>query len=79
MTGTLRGDKAHPGVFDNAKIKRFVPGFVCRKPFRCGVRESVEWLLGHQSEQNLSPQLDALCDKIIEAWRSRVSRVQQPG
>ena len=26
--GTLLGDKAHSAVFDNAKIKRFVPDFV---------------------------------------------------
>ena len=26
MSGTLKGDKAHPAVFDNSKIKRFVPG-----------------------------------------------------
>lgn len=69
MTGTLKGDKAHPGIFDNAKIKRFVPGFACRKPFRLGVRESVSWLRAHPEEQNLNPQLDALCDAVIEAWR----------
>ncbi len=68
MTGTLKGDKAHPGIFDNAKIKRFVPGFACRKPFRVGVRESVAWLRAHPNEQNLNPQLDALCDMVIDAW-----------
>src|SRR5690349_14115857 len=25
MIGNLKGDKAHAGVFDNSKIKRFVP------------------------------------------------------
>src|SRR5581483_7173777 len=44
MTGSLKGDKSHPGIFDNSKIKRFVPDFHCRKPFHLGVRESVEWL-----------------------------------
>ena len=68
LTGTLKGDKAHPGVFDNAKIKRFVPEFQCRKPFRVGVRESVAWLRAHPEQQNLSPQVDALIDGVIEAW-----------
>jgi nucleoside-diphosphate-sugar epimerase len=69
MTGSLKGDKAHPGVFDNTKIKRFVPSFKCRKPFRDGVRESVEWLRAHPEQQNLSPKVDALCEEVIAAWR----------
>jgi nucleoside-diphosphate-sugar epimerase len=67
MTGTLKGDKAHPGVFDNSKIKRFVPGFQCRIPFRQGVRESVGWLRSHPEEQHRRPELDALCERVIAA------------
>jgi nucleoside-diphosphate-sugar epimerase len=69
LTGTLKGDKAHPGIFDNAKIKRLVPGFECRKPFRVGVRESVAWLRAHPDQQNRKPEIDALCDQVIGAWR----------
>ncbi len=68
MTGTLKGDKAHPGVFDNAKIKRFVPEFRCRVPFRLGVRESVRWLREHPHQQNLKPELDTLIQNVIAAW-----------
>jgi nucleoside-diphosphate-sugar epimerase len=70
MTGTLKGDKAHPGVFDNSKIKRFVSAFACRKPFRVGVRESVQWLREHPGEQNRKPELDVLCEQVIAAARS---------
>ena len=69
LVGPLKGDKAQPGVFDNTKIKRFVPEFQSRKPFRVGVRESVAWLRAHPDQQNLNPQLDILCDQIITAWR----------
>lgn len=68
MSGTLKGDKAHPGVFDNARIKRFVPEFRCRTPFRVGVRESVQWLREHPDQQNLKPELDALIENVIAAW-----------
>ena len=71
LTGTLKGDKAYPGVFDNSKIKRFVPEFQCRKPFRAGVRESVVWLRTHPEQQNLNPQVDAMCDAVIAAWRNQ--------
>lgn len=71
MSGGLRGDKAHPGIFDNSKIKRFVPDFKGRKPFRVGIRESVEWLRAHPEHQNLNPQIDAVCDLVVGAWRKQ--------
>jgi nucleoside-diphosphate-sugar epimerase len=71
LTGNLKGDKSHPGVFDNSKIKRFVPEFHCRKPFRVGVRESVAWLRAHPEQQNLNPQVDATFDQVISAWQAR--------
>ena len=69
LTGNLKGDKAHPGVFDNSKIRRFVPAFQCRTPFRTGVRESVAWLREHADQQNLNPQVDATFDQVISEWR----------
>lgn len=71
MTGTLKGDKAHPGVFDNSKIKRFVPDFRCLKPFQIGVRESVAWLQQHPEDQRLNPDVDAWCDAVLGAWRGQ--------
>jgi len=69
LTGNLKGDKAHPGVFDNSKIKRFVPEFQTRKPFRVGIRESVSWLRAHPEQQNLSPKTDAMIESVIAAWK----------
>ena len=69
LAGTLKGDKAHPAVFDNSKIKRFVPEFRCRTPFRQGVRESVRWLRAHPEQQNLKPELDELIEKVIAGWQ----------
>ena len=71
FTGTLKGDKAHPGVFDNSKIKRFVPEFQCRKPFRVGVRESVAWLRAHPDQQNLNLQVEATIEAVLAAWQQR--------
>ena len=45
----LLGDKAHSVIFDNSKIKRFVPGFKAEIPFHRGAREIVEWYLGNQA------------------------------
>jgi nucleoside-diphosphate-sugar epimerase len=69
-TGNLKGDKAHPGVFDNSKIKRFVPEFRTNKLFHTGVRESVAWLRAHPDQQHLSSKVDETIDSVIAAWRS---------
>jgi nucleoside-diphosphate-sugar epimerase len=71
MTGGLKGDKAYPGVFDNSRIKRLVPEFRGRTPFRVGVRESVRWLREHPDQQNLKPEVDALVENVIAAWEQR--------
>ncbi len=71
MTGTLKGDKAQPGVFDNSKIKRFVPEFVCRKPFRIGVRESVQWLRENPGRRKIDAKVEANIEKVLAAWKAR--------
>ena len=40
----LLGDRSSSMVFDNAKIKRFVPGFAAVVPFEAGARECLAWL-----------------------------------
>jgi nucleoside-diphosphate-sugar epimerase len=72
LTGNLKGDKAQPGIFDNSKIKRFVPEFQCRKTFKAGIRESVKWLREHPDQQNLNPQVDATFDQVVAAWQKQV-------
>lgn len=70
LAGNLRGDKAHPGVFDNAKIRAAVPGFAPRIRFRDGIRESVAWLRAHPDRQNLKPEVDAICEAVAAAWEA---------
>lgn len=69
LTGTLLGDKAHPGVFDNSKIRRFVPGWSCRKSVREALDESVHWLRAHPEERRVDPKLDELIERVIGRWK----------
>ena len=41
--GSLIGDKSNSAVFDNSKIKRFVPEFDCKVPWAEGVRRTIAW------------------------------------
>jgi nucleoside-diphosphate-sugar epimerase len=69
LTGNLKGDKSHPGVFDNTRIKQLVPEYRCLKPFRVGVRESIDWLRKHPEQQKLNPEVDATIEGVIAEWR----------
>jgi nucleoside-diphosphate-sugar epimerase len=64
----LWGDKAHSLVFDNSKIKRFVPEFRCTVPFAEGIRRALAWLDAHPAEQRLDS--NAAVEKILAAWDS---------
>ena len=74
LTGTVNGDKANPAVFDNSKIKRFVPEFQCRKPFRAGIRESAEWFRQHPDRKQVNPEAEAAFDQVITAWLAEGGR-----
>ena len=41
--GSLLGDKGTSVVFDNSKIKRFVPDFQATKRYGVGIRETLAW------------------------------------
>ena len=67
----LPADKAEPGIFDNAKIKRFVPEFECRKNFRAGIAESVAWFRADPARQAVDPETDGIFSAVCAAWQAR--------
>lgn len=64
----LLGDKAASMVFDNTKIKRLVPDFACTIPFSHGAREVLAWFDADPARQVVDTALDALMDRMIEAY-----------
>jgi len=66
----LLGDKAHSMIFDNSKVKTLVPDFICRVPFSRGADEIIAWFEEDPARQEIDPDFDALCDKLIAAQRS---------
>lgn len=66
--GTLLGDKANSAVFDNTKIKRFVPDFVATTRFRDGIARSVRWFDADPRRQIVDPEADAKWDRLIAAY-----------
>lgn len=73
--GGLLGDKANSVVFDNAKLKRLVPGFVATTRFDQGIKGTVANILAHPELQVEDPEFDAWCDRVIEAVQEVARRV----
>ena len=67
----LLGDKAHSMVFDNSKVKSVVPGWVATIPFERGAREIVAWYDEDPARQQADARLDAVMDRLVEAYRPR--------
>lgn len=68
--GSLLGDKSHSVIFDNSKIKRFVPDFSAPIPFRKGIKETIKWFEDDLSRQKINEDLNNLIDKIISDFES---------
>jgi nucleoside-diphosphate-sugar epimerase len=68
FSGGLHGDKAHSAVFDNSKIKRFVPDFVATTRFRDGIARSVKWFDADPARQEIDAEANAAWDKLIAAY-----------
>lgn len=65
LEGGLLGDKANSVIFDNAKLKKAVPGFAPSIKFEIGIRKTLDYCLSHPECQVEDPEFDAWCDKVI--------------
>jgi len=71
LWGQLHGDKASSVIFDNTKIKRFVPGFVATIPFREGIKKTIQWYDADPARKVINEGNNRMLDGIIEAYEKR--------
>jgi nucleoside-diphosphate-sugar epimerase len=69
----LLGDKAHSVIFDNSKVRRLVPDFVCTIPYAQGVKEVIAWYQQDKKRQ----VIDADFAKNYERVLARMNRALQ--
>ena len=67
--GSLVGDKSNSEVFDNSKIKRYVPDYSCEVPWAQGVRRSLSWFEAHPEFQTIDAGANSKWDEIIAAYQ----------
>lgn len=63
----LLGDKKHSVIFDNARVKRFVPDFAATIPLSWGAREVLAWYDADPARRVVDADLNRTLDKIITA------------
>jgi hypothetical protein len=69
QTGSLLGDKTWSTVFDNTKIKTWVPGFQCVIPFREGIRRTLAGFEAVASRRRVDEAVNKELDMILQAWK----------
>jgi len=72
--GSLIGDKANSVVFDNSKIKHFVPDFECKVSWAEGVRRAIVWFEADPARQTIDEDANQLWDRIITAYEKAYSK-----
>jgi len=65
--GSLLGDKANCAVFDNSKIKRFVPDYLASTRFADGIRQTIAWFDEEPARRLIDEQANARWDALLLA------------
>jgi len=73
LLGSLLGDKSHSAIFDNTKIKTFVPGFCATIPFSQGIKRTLAWFGADPKRQNIKKETDEMIDRIIRKYEKNLS------
>ncbi|MDM8160573.1 NAD-dependent epimerase/dehydratase family protein [Labilibaculum sp. K2S] len=70
FTGTLLADKSESVIFDNTKIKTFVPEFKAAIPFSTGIKRTLKWLNQNPDMKFINPETNAKIDNILNAYKA---------
>lgn len=68
--GTLLADKAESVIFDNTKIKTFVPSFKAIIPFAEGIKKTLKWLDENPDKKFINKEENAKIENILKAYKA---------
>ena len=68
LRGGLVGDKANCAIFDNTKIKTFVPEYKAAIPFREGVARTIRWFQAKPERMTVNGERNAFLDRVIRCY-----------
>jgi len=68
LRGSLIGDKATSVIFDNTKIKRFVPEFTATIPFKQGIKRTIDWFEADPARKIIKQETNDMIEKMIAQY-----------
>ena len=68
FTGSLLSDKGESVIFDNTKIKSFVPEFSATIRFSEGIKRTLKWLDQNPDMKFVNPETNIKIDNILSAY-----------
>lgn len=74
--GNLLGDKAISAIFDNSKIKRYVPDYCATIPFHEGARRTLAWFEAKPERMKVVDYTNTMMDAIIAKYESVFENLQ---
>jgi nucleoside-diphosphate-sugar epimerase len=76
---SLLGDKTHSMIFDNAKIRRFAPGFAATIPFSSGAEQLIRWHDADAGRRSVDETFDRMNDRLVAAMDSALAVARAAG
>ena len=55
-------------MFDNSKIRRFVPDYFATMPFTQGIRKTIAWFDADPARRLIDDEANTRWDRLIDAW-----------
>ena len=68
LLGSLLGDKSYSVIFDNTKIKTFVPDYIATIPFNQGIKRTLAWFEAEPKRQIIKEESNKMIDNILKAY-----------
>ena len=66
----ILGDLSHSTVFDNSKVRRYVPDFAPGLTFHQAAPELIRWRAEHAEQCRPAPDVDAIMDRLVGGYHS---------
>lgn len=71
QVGNLLGDKVYSVIFDNSKIRTFVPGFTATISFKEGFKKTLAWFNDNPEYKTINEKVNKMIDRIIDAYEKK--------
>jgi nucleoside-diphosphate-sugar epimerase len=72
LTGSLLGDKSYSVIFDNTKIKTFVPDYKATIPFNLGIKRTLAWFEEDPKRQIINEESNLMIDNMLKAYNKKI-------